>query len=652
MGRRVRQFVAIGLVAAALAACNVRPNMTPGGPGGFFATPWPNDVRTRSDGSIDMGGFPGRWNGIVNTVMQRGEVATKGFGPNAAAYFTFDGPLDPSSLPTPEESLADDSPVLLVNIDADSPRKGERTPVQVDFRAAPSFYRPANLLSVMPYPGFPLDEATTYAVVLQRGLRNSQGAAVSRANYLPRLDQPWSADAGYTQDVFERLQGQWQAVQEAVDAGDVLAFTAYTTQSIRPTMEAIQAASEDLPLPQARDVTVVETCGFGNGRVTLDGTADLPRWQAGTPPYLDSGGNVVVVDGKAVKQFDEPVRFRAVFPCGAPPSGGWPVVTHIDGTGADYTRASDFVMRYYQAPAQLDVAVFSIAPVFSGDRADPGLAELNRRLAALGISLGGFNLTELAFYNFFNPVAGRDNQLQQAADASFLRRLAGTFTATVDDGSGTPLELRSDAGRTLYSGHSQGSTSVTPALAVDPGFSAAFLSSAGAGLYHAIMHRGDIRPLVDGLLFTNRYELYDGHPIVQALQTLAEGGDSSNFASGILTPHVLMTNGMDDGCQPREAASHLATAAGFDVSTPVLSPVLGIETLAGRTPLDRPISGNLAEGGTGVLVQIDGGHFVAMANPELVRGWVDSWAQTGTAVVNDAALIPNPLTGSCPYRYS
>ncbi|MFN8105451.1 MAG: hypothetical protein U0U69_13410 [Acidimicrobiia bacterium] len=647
----LRQLVAVVLAGVALAACNVRPNMTPGGPGGFFATPWPNDVRTRADGTIDLGGFPGRWNGIVNSVMQKGEVATRGFGPNASAYFTFDGPLDTSSLPTPTGSLADDSPVVLVNVDPDSPRRGDRTPVQVDFRAAPSFYRPANLLSVMPYPGFPLDDATTYAVVLRRGLRNTSGAAVSRAAYLSRIDHPWSADAGYPQDVFERLQEQWQAVKELVDPGDVLAFTAYTTQTITPTMEAIQAASEELPLPSPRDVHVVADCSYGGGRVTLDGVADLPRWQAGKSPYLDTGGNVVVVDAKAVKQADETVHFRAVFPCGTPPPGGWPVVTHIDGTGANYDRASDFVDTYFAPPAQLDVAVFSIAPVFSGDRADPGLAELSRRLAALGVNLAGFDLTELAFYNFFNPVAGRDNQLQQAADASFLRRLASVFTATVDSGGGVPVTLTTDPGRVMYSGHSQGSTSVAPALAVDPGFSAAFLSSAGAGLYHAIIHRGDIRPLVDALLFTNRTELSEAHPIVQVLQTLAEGGDSANYASAILTPNVLMTNGMDDGCQPREAAFHLATAAGFDVATPVLKPVPGIEDLLGRAPLDRPISGNLGDGRTGAIVEIEGGHFVSRTNPELVRGWVDSWAATGHAVVDAGTLVPNPLKGGCPYRF-
>jgi len=654
---RLRQVVAVAAAVAALAACDVRPNMTPGGQGGFFATPWPNDVRTRPDGTIDLAGFPGRWNGIVNMVMQRGEVATKGFGPNASAYFTFDGQIDTTSLPSPNASLEDASPVMIVDVDPDSPNRGRRIPAQSTFTSAPSLYKPANLLSVMPYPGFPLDEATTYAVVLFDGLRTSEGAAVDAARYLPRLDQPWTPQSGYTEDKFEALQQQWQAVKDYVgsdtawDVSDVVAFTSYTTQTIRPTMAAIQAASEELPLPAARDVQVVTSCAAGGGRVTLDGVADLPRWQAGRPPYLDAGGNIVVENGRAVKQFDEPVHFRAVFPCTPPPPGGWPIVTHIDGTGADYSRATDFVRLYYAAPADLDVAVFSIAPYFSGDRADPGLAEFGQRLAALGINLGGFNLTELAFYNFFNPVAGRDNQLQQAADASFLRRLGSSFTTTVDPGDGSALTLVTDPSRVLYSGHSQGSTSVAPALAVDPGFGAAFLSSAGAGLYHAIIHRGDIRPLVDTLLFTGRSELSEPHPIPQLLQTLAEAGDSSNYASGILTPNVLMTNGMDDGCQPREAAFHLATAAGFDVANPVLTPVPGIETIQGRPALDRPISENLGGDRTGVLVEIPGMHFVGRANPELVRGFVDSWAATGTAVVNDADLVPNPTQGGCPLRF-
>ena len=89
-------------------------------------------------------------------------------------------------------------------------------------------------------------------------------------------------------------------------------------------------------------------------------------------------------------------------------------------------------------------------------------------------------------------------------------------------------------------GHSQGALTLPLTLAVDHGVQGAFLSSGGAGLYHSIVHRNDVRTLVDGLLGTGPSgELDIFHPYPQILQTFAEPGDSANYAADVDTNLVV-----------------------------------------------------------------------------------------------------------------
>src|SRR5262245_7404352 len=131
----------------------------------FYFTPFPNDLWRHEDGSLDLSRFP--TNSIIaDNVRGVAERELDGFSLNAAMFSRLSGSVDPSSLPTPEESVTADASVYLIDVDPDSPDRGTRMPLIVTFRKDGSQTIGPNRLVVRPYPGFPLTDGTTYALVL------------------------------------------------------------------------------------------------------------------------------------------------------------------------------------------------------------------------------------------------------------------------------------------------------------------------------------------------------------------------------------------------------------------------------------------------------------------------------------------------------
>src|SRR5262245_60036946 len=82
----------------------------------FYALPFPNNLRRHDDVTLDLSLFPTNAP-IADTVRQMAERDLDGFGLNAAMFARFSGPLDPASVPTPDESMKPGAAVYVVNID-------------------------------------------------------------------------------------------------------------------------------------------------------------------------------------------------------------------------------------------------------------------------------------------------------------------------------------------------------------------------------------------------------------------------------------------------------------------------------------------------------------------------------------------------------
>jgi len=610
--------------------------MDPNLAGGFFSAPWPSDTRRESDGSLDLAGFPGRDTiALANTTLTNGETSTFGFGPNAGSFFHTTAPLAPATLPKPDASVRRRSTAML--LDLDHPGSAP-APVLVDFKATGASLRPANLLTLLPYPGHPLQDATRYAAVLFDGIGDAGGLRLAPSPVIAQLDG--AAPAGTDPALWDELRQDRDATRQAVrddtlwHPSQIVAFSVFTTQDTTFEMAALAQAVEAAPPPVIdKGPQTPAVCGPTEA-ARFSGRIDLPRWQTGTTPFLDSGGAIVVgPDGAAVQQGIENVLVEMTVPCAPAPPGGWPIMIWMGGTGGSaQARTIRELDHDWADPAKrLPYVVLSIAPLFSGDRVVPGLPP------------------ELNFFNYFNPLAGRTNQLKQAADILWLKRAAQelTFGPTEAGGAG---QNGIDDGTVVMGGHSQGALTLPITLAEDPTITAGFVDSGGAGFYHSIVHRGDVRPLIDGILGTGPGELDIFHPWAQVLQTFAEIGDAANYGRLVDGPDVLVYGGLTDGCSPIEVSMHLAETLDIPVAnTLTRRPLFGSTAFEpGLTTL--PVSENLAGGRTGVLVQVNDGHFGARANPSIGRSFADSIA--GGGPTTEAPTTLDGVWGSnCSQRF-
>ena len=616
--------------------------------GGFFDAPWPSDTRLRPDGSIDLTGFPGRaTNAIANLVLGRGEAATFGFGPNSAVYFRASGALDPASVPTLAEATVQSRSTVLL-LDLDDPT-APPVPLLVDYEPTGTPRRPSHLLTLLPYPGHPLKPATRYGAAVFNGLYDASGLRLAPSPILSALDGP--APAGVAAATWSTLrQDRDDTIQAVRDRtlwhpSELVAFTAFTTQDATFEMDAIARSVEALPPPEvlSRQPDATPCADGAVSRSTA--RVALPVWQSGTRPFVNAGGDVSVGgDGLAVQQGVElgssgqGVLLDVAIPCGPAPVDGWPVLVWIGGTGAT-ARATPI----NELGPDLPYAVFSVAPLYSGDRLITGQP-------------APFDTPEFQFFNYANPLAARTNSIQQAADVLYLERLVHTFALAPGEAGGG-VDGRFDLSTVVLGGHSQGATTLPLTLAHAPGnVKGGFLSASGAGLYHSIVYRGDVRALVDGLIGAQVGELDIFHPYPQILQTFAEPADPANYASAITTD-VALYAGLRDGCTSIEVSTHLATALGIPIANPQTRLPLydpqalvdvGYQSPFEPTVVATPVSQNLPGGRTGVVVQVDSGHFGARTYPAIGRSFVDSIAAGGPTTVAPGATPAAAPGTQCP----
>ena len=616
--------------------------------GGFFDAPWPSDTRLRPDGSIDLTGFPGRsTNGVADFVLGGGEAATFGFGTNSAVYFRASGELDPTSVPSFAESTVQlRSTVMLLDLDEPA---APPVPLLVDYDPTGTPRQPSHLLTLLPYPGHPLQSSTRYAAVVFNGLRDAAGLRLAPAATIGALDG--AAPGGVPGATWTALRQDRDDVIDAVRdrtvwrANELVSFAVFTTQDTNRDMAAMAAAVEALPPPELLSRQPAATACTPGALSRSTGRVGLPIWQTGIRPFVTAGGGAAIgAGGLALQQGTElgssgqGVLLDVAIPCGPAPEGGWPVLVWIGGTGAA-ARAAPI----NELGPDLPYAVFSIAPLYSGDRLVGGVP-------------APFDTSEFQFFNYANPLAARTNSIQQAADVLYLERLIHRFELAPGEAGGG-VDGRFDLDTVVLGGHSQGATTLPLTLAYAPdNVQGGYLSASGAGLYHSIVYRADVRALVDGLLGSVPGELDIFHPYPQILQTFAEGADPANYAAAITTD-IALYGGLRDGCTSIEVSTHLATALGIPIANPqTRRPLYGplpLVQVGYQSPYEpavvtTPVSQNLPGGRTGVVVQVDSGHFGARTYPAIGRSFVDSIA-TGGPVVVDPGPTPAESPGSqCP----
>jgi hypothetical protein len=417
----------------------------------LFALPYPNNIRVRDDGTIDLARLSRDQPTLIQDYLDR--VITNrlgGFACNGAVFFRFDGALAPSSLPAmPRDSTEPDSSVLMVDIEPSSADFGKRVPVQVRFVEKGDRYIGDNYLSVLPVPGFVLAPETTYAVLVRNTARNADRALpLSGGDDFPALLRSNPPSEDRLKRAYELYEPLRRYLGQA-NITDVAVATIFTTGD--PTR--IVRLGRQVILEQAPPKPVTLELVAENERYyELEGTYQAPNFQQGTSPYLipaDGGDIEIGVDKRPVIARSETLRFALTLPKGTPPRGGFPVVLYSHGTGGDYRTfirngvASDLAAVRDDSGAMIgQLAVLGIDQVVHGTRAPAGTS------------------VDLAFFNALNPAALVSNVLQAALDNFSLRQMVSMLALTRiawRAGSGQTGELdlsaaKLDTSRVLFFG--------------------------------------------------------------------------------------------------------------------------------------------------------------------------------------------------------
>ncbi|MGZ6143677.1 MAG: hypothetical protein ACXWLM_10070, partial [Myxococcales bacterium] len=481
----------------------------------------------RTATGLDLTGFPNPERSQLLSdylIAMRGQA---GFGQAAALYVPFDGAIDPATV-TPDS-------VQVVDLTT-----GERAPLQTKWFASSTLFLPANTLALLPLFGTPLHEGHTFALVVTGAVKGLHGEKVSAA---PEMFQALRG-SGPAADVTAPFRAF--TVTPAGYAGDVALASVFTVQDPTQTLLKLRAAVRATPEPAPTALSCADQSGAA---VLCTGEFPVPNFQSGTPPYLSSGGALVLAaDGTPIVQRTESVRFAMSLPEGA---GPFPVVLYEHGTGGDYESfwreglGADMAAR--------GIAMLSMDQVLHGPR-NPGCwpppADTETCVGT-------------AYFNFINPYAGRDNTRQGAADGFQLLRLAFALPQL-------------DAGRIAFLGHSQGGLTGAPFVAAEPQLKAAAMSGTGGILAITVLVRKDpldFKAVAELLLgIQGKEELEPFHPVLMVIQTFGEPADPISYGRHFARDPlggggraVLLTEGLLDPYTSSQASEALGAAALFDI---------------------------------------------------------------------------------------
>ncbi|MBN2361149.1 MAG: hypothetical protein JXR83_16965 [Deltaproteobacteria bacterium] len=583
-----------------------------GGHRDFLDLPWPCDVDRRDDGTLDLRAFPNpTGSSTLEDYLALAETVV-GYSTNGVVYLGIGVALDPATLPADSwASLENDSAIQFVDVDADSPDRGQRLPLWFKQYQADLFV-PDGGLAVLPVVGFTLLPSTTYAVVVTRRAHASDGqelAAPADLQAVLAAEVPGDAALARAHALFAPLRDQWES--EGRDLTEIALATVFTTQDPMRRLlkggDAVRARNSAVieRIEEPADYRAYDNFYVFEGELTLD------QFQQGEPPFSTAGSGDVALDedGVPIAVRRETMPFALTVPRGQVPDRGWPLALVAHGTGGYWrgfigNRTGDEANFL----AQAGYAALGISQPLHRDRA--------------GYRAGQ---EELAAFNFINPIAGRGSWIQSALETVMLARYFRDGRLPLGSNH---RRIPIDHSRIAFFGHSQGGLSGTLALAVDRDIDAAVLSGAGGGLALSLVEKTEPQVPVEAirtmLSLPEDHVIDVFHPVLTLVQTFAEEADTLNYApllyrrgSDRMPPTLLMTSGFYDSYVPVATQAPLAAAFGLPLIEPIVEDAEVLQ-LSGLPILPEPASNTIVSRGrevTAGLVQFKAapfrdGHFV------------------------------------------
>ncbi len=594
----------------------------------FLDAPWPSDIMVRKDGTLNLSTFPNPYNSqTLEDFLAIFELAP-GYSRNSTLAFRIaadtappgsgggSGAVDESTLPVDAAASVDDAAALFV-VELDSKR---RLPIEwQSYPEGTSFYPPGTV-AVNFLPG--VVPAGPFALVVTSAAHRKDGAPLGPSADLRALlecaDDAAALKAAADVNDLDCRVYQQLASDLGLVIDDVALVQKVTPQDTLPQFLSSYAAAATL----VPTISGIQRRAFDarDPYTIYDGVITLARFQAGEPPYDrfdgSSGGFVYdgpeLVDGMGASptvQAEEQVAFVLTVPKREMPADGWPVVINGHGTGGDLQsglgrRAGSEAFHITAAGA----AMLAISEPL--------------HLGRDGYREGQENVLT---FNFFNPLAGRDNWRQSALEKVQLVTAVGDldFIEATD-------QVRFNDQQIGYFGHSQGGIVGGQFVPMEIRLRGALLSGAGGGFASSMVEKvdpppaiADILRLVLGMPDDEDIDLF--HPVPAILQTFVDAADPLNYGARWqetqrATPrHLVVTSGLQDSFTPRRNHAAMAGAFHLPLAEPVFDLPPAIDLLGIGTVGER-VSGNqqsdAGEPETVCMVQFEtDGHFAVFENP-------------------------------------
>lgn len=593
----------------------------------FYRLPFPNDIRHRADGKIDLSGHPVPPEILgppfINRYAKVAQEDLDGFSTNAVAILRFSHAYDFETVgPDNPMTSVNDATVRLVDITKGSPTYGtEQGIAWKETRGNLSAYVCPHWVGIARPLGNPFLPNTTYAAIVTTGVKTEDGEDFERAEDLDALLKGTKPSDAVLADAWETYKPlrDWIA-DENEDASKILNVAVFTTNDPEATIRGLrERVVEDGPAtlsdltncsePGAKSpCETEEEDGSTRGAcVNTSGTdfteiharIRLPIFQNGTEPYLEEGGDIELDDEglpKIVRHED--VCMAISVPKAAAPSGGYPVLVYSHGTGGSFTNTMGNSSQLAKdlAKASTPAVVVAIDMPEHGERR--------------GTSEDSKQDPDGLFYNFLNPRAARDNVAQGSADlfglVQWIVSSKGLTAAQSPTGDAVPF----DDTRIAMMGHSQGATHTALMVSHEPNVKAVVLSGVGGHLTSSLLTKTspvDIASVIPiGLQDPDSgFNLAAGifNPALAIIQSVFDPVDPINYARHLrrdvlpTSPggqNVFVTYGVGDTFAPEKTQLAYLVAGQLPFVTPILSEPSNLTDFDGTqvSLLSPPLSGN------------------------------------------------------------
>lgn len=559
------------------------PGASPKGQeGDFFRLPFPNDARLKA-GSVDLSGFPTPGPELlgfdpVKLYVDALNGKETAWGTSPTVIFRFSGEIDFDSFTKDTGGVY---PIQWVDITAGTPEYGSSAGLYWQFDPNETNYICPNSVSIRRPTGAPMTPGHQYAVFLTTAGVAKNGQPIEKSEHLKAV----LADAAPADPVLAAVHASYKPLRDYLKdkliATDlILNASVITAGKVRDPMKQLGTVVQALGVPAAKSWV---KCGGGakspcpqadGERACGDGSSpdfdeyhalvSLPIFQKGTPPYMESGGEV---------RLDQPERSEDVclaltVPKGTMPASGWPLAVFAHGTGGSFrshvrAEVAGALSKAVTPSGTVGFAVLGIDQVQHGPRRGASTASPND-----------------LFFNFKNPAAARGNPLQGAVDQLALARFGAALDVDAATSGGSAIKV--DPAAVVFYGHSQGSTEGSLALPFTDTYKAAVLSGNGASLIHALLTKKQPVNIAGALPFvladmdkSGKLRGNDMHPVLTLLQIWIDPADPLNFGraigwqpeTGMASKHVFQTYGLGDDYSPGKTMAAFALTSNLDVAT-------------------------------------------------------------------------------------